>query len=396
MTKIEHKIFNFIERHILDVFFVVVTAFGIAIHLCGLSFKSGDFTSFLNPWWNVIKDVGIGGLKTQVGNYNIPYQIIIYILTLFPWSPLLAYKTLSIIFDIVLAFSVALLVKEISKSSVYSLVAYSVTLCSMTVVFNSSFWAQCDSIYVAFILFAIYFLIKEKNVPSFVMLGVSFAFKLQVVFILPVFLFYYVLNKKISILHFFIIPAVDFVLCSPAIFLGRNIADVFTIYLRQTDYGKQIYMNCPNIFAFMCDGNNAEYYRLFKSMSILLTVVILGIMLCLMIYKKTDLSNTKNFLLTAIWTSFTCIMFLSSMHERYGYLLDILLIVYAVIYRKNIIPAIVCNLVSLRGYCFYLFKYEVLSINLTALVYIGMYLYITYILIRDILIPEKKVISLKE
>lgn len=395
MTKAEKKFFEFTRKNILTIIFAAVTLLGIIIHFCGLSFQSGDYQSFLKPWWTVIKSSGIGGLSKQVGNYNIPYQIITFIMTLFPWDSLTAYKSLSIIFDFILAGGVMLLINQITKSKLLALVGYSLTICSITVIFNSSFWGQCDSIYVAFIIFAVYFIFKDKTALSFVMLGFSFAFKLQVIFILPVFVFYYVLSKKVSIFHFLIIPAVDFALCFPAILLGRSIVDVFTIYMGQTDYGKQIQMNCPNLYALMCDGANSQYYYLFKTLSILLTVTVLGFMLGLYIYKKIDITDKKIFILTAVWTAFTCLMFLSSMHERYSYLLDILLIVYAVSYRKNIIPAIACNLISLRGYCSYLFKYDVVSNQHAAIVYFGIYLYITYVLVKEVLLKNNSKSELK-
>lgn len=392
MTGIENRFFDWIRKHILLIFVVAITAFGIAIHLCGIDFQSDDYVSFLFPWWVEIEESGLWGLATQVGNYNIPYHIITYLFTLTPLGPLYSYKALSIAFDFVLALSAALLVYSFDskKSHLKPVLTYGLVFCSMTVVLNSSFWAQCDSIYVSFILLSICFLKREKNITSFVMLGIAFSFKLQAVFILPVFLFYYVCTRKTSILHFLIIPAVDFVMCLPAIILGRNPLDIITIYAEQTDYGKLIQMNCPNIYAFMCEGNDMYNYYLFKTFSIVLTITVLGAGLCMLIYKRTDLSDTQNFLLASIWTVFTCIMFLSSMHERYAYLLDILTIIYALVNVKRVWLPIVCNLVSLRGYCYYLFAYDVLDIKITAIVYIAVYAYVSFIFIKDVVINGKK------
>ena len=204
MTKIESKFFDFVQRHLPIFLIAAATILGMVIRYCGRSYQSGDFISFLNPWWSQIEAGGLGGLKTQVGNYNIPYQIIIYILTLFPLKSLYAYKLVSIVFDVVLAISAGLLVNEVSgkKSDFVFALTYSLVFCSITVCFNSAFWAQCDSIYVSFILLSIYFLLKNKNIASFVLLGVSLAFKLQTIFILPVFLCYYITTRKVSILHF--------------------------------------------------------------------------------------------------------------------------------------------------------------------------------------------------
>ncbi len=391
MTKTEQKILNFIQKNVLIIFLGIATIMGILLRYSGINFPSDDFNSFLNPWWYRIEQGGLQGLSQQVGNYNIPYQIITYILTLLPFSALHSYKLLSIFFDIVLSVSAALLVHSFSKNNreLKSVVTYALTFCSITVILNSAFWAQCDSIYVAFIILSIYFLKKEKNIASFVFVGIAFAFKLQTVFIIPFYLFYYICTRKISILHFFIIPAVDFLMCLPAVLLGRPVRDIIDIYLVQTDYGKLIHMNCPNFYALICDGNDTTYYYQFKTFSIILTFALLAGALFLAIYKKVDMSDNKNILFTIIWTTFTCIMFLSSMHERYAYLLDIMLIIYAVTAAKRFWLPIACTLISLRGYCYYLFSYDVLDIKLTAIIYMAIYVYVTLVFVKEVILNRK-------
>ena len=84
-------------------------------------------------------------------------------------------------------------------------------------------------------------------------------------------------------------------------------------------------------------------------------------------------------------------MFLSSMHERYSYLLDILLILYVVVARKHYAIAVISGLVSLRGYCYYLFgNYEVLTLQWTAVIFVGLYAYTTYVFFKDVIINGKK------
>ncbi len=393
MTNIEHSFFDFLQKHILWFLLGAVTITGIFIRIFGMDYQSGDYTVFLANWWTNIETQGLKALGMQIGNYNIPYQILIYLLTLLPIGPLYSYKILSIVFDFVLACGSALLVRSFNekKSKILCAITYSLVFCSLPVVLNSAFWAQCDSIYVSFILFAIYFLKKEKNILSFIMLGFAFAFKLQFILVLPFFLFYYASNRKISILHFLIIPAVNFIICLPTVFLGRDLFETFTIYTNQTDDGKLIHLNFPNIYAFMCNGNDINNYYLLKEFSIILTITILGIALALILYKKVDLSNNNNFLITLIWTNFTCLMFLSSMHERYSYLLDILLIIYVIVAKKRVWLAVACNLITLRGYCFYLFYYyEALNIGVTSIIYIAIYTYVTYIFVKEVIINGDK------
>lgn len=90
MTKAESKVIDFIKKHILLFLLVAVTIIAIFLRACGMDFQSDDFNSFLNSWWSIIKLNDFTGLATQVGNYNIPYQVIIYLMTLLPLNALYA------------------------------------------------------------------------------------------------------------------------------------------------------------------------------------------------------------------------------------------------------------------------------------------------------------------
>ena len=369
MTKIERKFFDLVIKYLPLIAFVVFTALAVMLRFACIDYESDDFRSFLNPWFSTIGYAGLDGLKAQVGNYNIPYQIIIYLMTLTPFDALDSYKLLSVIFDFALALSCAMVVKEYLKCRLFDmmpLITYSAVLLSLTVVMNSSFWAQCDSIYTFFIALAI------------------------MVFILPLFLYYWASTRKVSILHFTVIPAVDVLMCLPVVAMGRPFQDIIKIYVDQTDYGKQIQMNYPNLYAFMCDRMNTENYYLLKGFAVLLTLTVLAAGMFLILRKRVDLSDNKKLLMTGIWSVFTCLMFLSSMHERYAYLLDILLLIYFFSTRRHPFTAVIALMISLRGYCFYLFgDYEVISLGMTSIVNIGLYVWISYLFIKEVLLDQE-------
>ena len=149
MTKAESKVIDFIKKHILLFLLVAVTIIAIFLRACGMDFQSDDFNSFLNPWWSIIRLNDFNGLATQVGNYNIPYQIIIYLMTLLPLKSLYAYKIVSIIFDFVLAISTAMLVYSFAKNNrrLKAILTYSAVLLSATVIFNSCFCTKTSRLY---------------------------------------------------------------------------------------------------------------------------------------------------------------------------------------------------------------------------------------------------------
>ena len=171
---------------------------------------------------------------------------------------------------------------------------------------------------------------------------------------------------------------------------GLIVQDIIKIYVDQTDYGKQIQMNYPNLYAFMCDRMNTENYYLLKGFAVLLTLTVLAAGMFLILRKRVDLSDNKKLLMTGIWSVFTCLMFLSSMHERYAYLLDILLLIYFFSTRRHPFTAVIALMISLRGYCFYLFgDYEVISLGMTSIVNIGLYVWISYLFIKEVLLDQE-------
>ena len=324
----ERKILDWIRARLIFFAAAALTLLGLLIRYTLRDFVSPDYTFYLEPWFNEIKSAGI---SAPVGNYNLPYQFIIFLLTKLPISSLYSYKLLSCAFDIFLALGAAALTYELSQNgrAWKALAAYGLTLLSPIVFLNSAAWAQCDSIFVCFALFALLFLIKERYPASFVFLGLAFAFKLQAVFILPLFLFAYFASEKFSVLYFLITPTTMIAASSPALFCGRSLLEVFTIYAEQTDYYSRMIMNYPSVWALLLDGSSTSHYGYMKTAAIVLTVcALLGIML--LWFKKNLRAEGENLLLMAFILSFTCVLLLPGMHERYGFIYEILAICIAV------------------------------------------------------------------
>lgn len=402
MTKAEKIIIEFLRKHTFILIILIATVIGMIIRRILFGYVSRDFSVHLSAWWDIIKSKDISVLSEQVGDYNIPYQIIIFIMTRFNIKSIYAYKLLSTAFDFVLSAAAAMLAAELygKKKSMVTALTYSVVFCSITVFLNSACWAQCDSIYTSFIILSLCFMFKDKNVLSFVMLGIALGFKLQTVFILPAFIYYYVSSKRFSVFHFLIVPAVDIIMCLPAVIVGRPFKNIIGIYLHQVGEYPALQVNMSNFTTFLgqCLDPNSEETKQFMlemgyfllSALIYFTLMIFAVVMVIVIHKKSDLFKPEAFLMTAIWSCFTCVMFLPSMHERYSYVLDALLIIYAVVYRKRFWAVIVCNLVSLRGYTCFLFKTEILPFNYSAVIYFVTYLVFSYIYIKETVLGDKE------
>lgn len=102
ITSTEKRLLSWLEKHIWLVAVVVLTVMGTYARYCLREFISGDYWGCLEPWYEQIKASG-RDLTQQVGDYNIPYQILIALITYLPIGPLSSYKMVSCAFDVLLA-----------------------------------------------------------------------------------------------------------------------------------------------------------------------------------------------------------------------------------------------------------------------------------------------------
>ena len=378
MSKVEKSLLCFIEKHLLVTAFIFVSVLGFVIRFSLRNFVSADATQFLLPWYDEIKTAGgIGGLGAQVGNYNMPYQFMIAIMTCSPFIPLHAYKILSCIFDYCLAAGAAWAVYKYSGGGYKgwkAFTAYLAVLLSPVVFLNSSMWAQCDAIYTFFILMAFIMVCKEQYIGTFIFYGAAVAFKLQAVFFMPFLLFIYFARKKFSVLYFAIIPAVMCFLSVPCLVMGRNIKDIFKVYFQQANEYPQMSMNYPSFWAILSDNTGMEIYMIYKTSAIILTVCLLAGWMSGWIMTQVAL-NYRNMLYMAFLSAYTCVLFLPAMHERYGYVYEFLGIMI-VFENKRTIPLLsLLNLVSLATYGWYLHGK---NINMGILAMGNLMIYISY------------------
>lgn len=380
MFKIEKRFLEWVEKHILLFSVIGVTLISMIIRYSFREIISNDAYWCLLPWYDVIKENGgIYALGSQVGDYNMLYQFIIAVFTYLPIEPLSAYKLLSCIFDYLLAAAMGYFVYFFSEKDriLKGTMAYMLVLMSPIVILNSSYWGQCDAIYTFFCVASLLAFCREKYPLTFVLYGVAFAFKLQAVFLLPFFLFAYFVKKKFSVLYFGIIPVMMVILSIPGLIMGRSVAEVFTIYLNQTGSYKSITMNYPTFWNLLQSANMDAFYINMKKPAIALTVVVIALLMVTWIVKKVPMT-TRNMIYMAFLLAYTCVLILPSMHERYGYLYEILAVLVAFLQIRTLPCLVGMYLASFAIYGKYLFMFE---INLPALSIVNTLAYIGYIVI---------------
>lgn len=372
---IEKKFINLLKSNYLIFGFAVVTLLAMGIRVFELNFVSGDYSTFLSQWFSYLKDHGgLKALATYPGDYNAPYVTIIALLTYIPLKGLYLIKTVSIIFDFALAFSAAKLVKYVVKKNKdeYELLTYSVVLLLPEVILNGALWAQCDSAYATFSILALLFLLKEKYIKSFIFLGLAFSLKLQFIFILPLFIVLYISKNKFSILHFLIIPLVNFILCMPAIIAGRPLKDIFLVYFNQTTtYDHRLVLNFPNIYNILSGPPN-----IFYSVGIVFTLILCTIMLGFIIYKNVKWDNEK-ILNLGLWFIVIVTYFLPGMHERYLFVGEILAVICYIAYKKNLLLTSTVIINSIITYTAFLFGKQDVDLIYVSIFYLAVIIVFT-------------------
>lgn len=369
-------------------FFITGTIIRIALR----DMTSGDSDMFLVPWFDEIKSAGgFSNLGTQVGDYNILYQTIIAFFTYIPIKALYAYKLFSCIFDVFLAVMSGYIVFRLSDKNRHAraFTAFGLVFLSPIVILNSSWWAQCDAIYTFFGLASLFLLSKKKDMEALIVYGVAFTFKLQAVFLLPVIVLVLFIRKKPHLLYLLFIPVVMVVLSLPGIISGRSITDVFTIYFSQTSIYKSVALNYPSVWGLAADTVHAasyfagkevisseQLYNILKYPAIIITAAALGTIMLLCLKKKVH-TDLKSIILMAFILSYTCVLFLPSMHERYGFVYEILALLIAFIDRKTIYLLCMMYTVTLITYIHFLSDCYFVPISVLSAV--NIFIYIMYL-----------------
>lgn len=395
IPSVEKKLLSWIDKHLYVFWFIVVSVLAGVIRWSFFDHISGDYYTFLQPWYEQIAaNGGFSALAEQTGDYNILYQFLIACLTCLPIEPLYAFKILSCLFDYLLAWITARLVGLCMEKDkpLWCALAYSAVLLSPLVFLNSAAWAQCDSIYIFFCIAALYYLLQRKVLPSFILYGVAFSLKLQSIFLLPFFFFIYYREHAFSLLCFLLIPAVMIVTSIPGIVFGRGLFDVFSVYVNQTDTYHYISLNYPSVWLLLY---HSSYYWAFQKLhraAILLCALVQGMHLLCWDKRKVPMT-AKNKVCMAFILVYSCVLLLPSMHERYSVLYEILAIVVFCIDRKTGLLLVPLYGISLATYGKFLFGSE-FDLNLLAAINTLIYTAYVWLLTRKMISEAEKEIVL--
>ncbi len=334
------------------IFFAAAIAAGMVLRTLSLTQSNNtDYLSCLQPWAQGFRDNGWKYIVETWSDYNMPYLYIIGTIARVSMNDLYLYKLVSVIFDCGLVVMVMRLSERFDFGSVRKAVLGAAVFLAPTVWLNSSFWGQCDSIYVFFCLAAFVFALEQKPNLSVAMAAVAFSFKMQTIFFLPIYLVLW-MKKRVRLKQIPVFLGVFVGLYLPALALGRPFADIVTIYARQSSqYSNRLNLNSPSAYALIRAG---EPHNILFGAGLLLAFLFLGFLLLLAWLKRDRLNDRTLLLLTAAMV-LGIPWLLPSMHERYFYLADIFCIFLAVLIPEKWYFAPFCVLCSYAGYHAFLF-----------------------------------------
>ena len=369
--KISVKKITFTVMDIL--LFLVLTGFALIMRYALRNVVAGDYKMFFEPWVATLREAG-GGIKGlsaefEYVDYTTPYLTILSFISICPFlNTLLLMKLVSIFFDFVAAFAVMAIVYDRTKNMTYGILGYGALLMVPTVLTNGAMWAQCDIIFTSFVLWSLYFMLKDKPAWSMAFYGIAFAFKLQTLFLSPLYVILW-MKGKVKLKHFLFLPLMYVIGMIPSLLAGKSFWELISVYFFQANGQMDIYAlshKFPNIYQLI--GTDSFLFE-YADAGIWVTLGALMILMYCFARKQYEM-NACLLLRMGMLLTMTVVFFLPHMHERYAILVDVMAIVYVFFdFRKLYIPVLTI-LCSFAGYTVYLAQNNIIPMYVYTILFL--------------------------
>ena len=315
--------------------------------LARLSFverSSGDYDIYLAAWLEKLAEGSFAdGMKADIGEYNVLYQYILFLITRLPVPPLYAVKAVSFIGDAALAGAVAALAARDGRPG---MAAFGAMLLLPTAVLNGGMFAQCDSLYAACALWGLALALRGRPVPSAVCFALSLAFKLQAVFLLPIVAVLWADRRlRVADAGVFLLTLAAVML--PAVLGGKSPARIIGIYMAQTGLYTGLNYGAANLFGLMpTQGLDVYAYGGFAmALALGACVLLVGAGM-----RRAGHMTGDDYVHLALLLVLLIVFLLPRMHERYFYLAGALSVALACRLPRMIPAAALIELASLSTY----------------------------------------------
>jgi Gpi18-like mannosyltransferase len=311
-----------------------LAALAVLVRVPLLSHESGDYRQYLLVWYGVLDREHFHAFATPFSDYSPAYLYLLWGATAIPAGPLLAIKSVSIAFDLILAAACAFLGRTAGLSGAPCLLVFGAILLTPTVTLNSASWGQCDAVYGACVVAGIAAITRRNTNAGALAIGLGIAVKAQAAFILP-WLLVMTMRSRFSWRSWAWLPVPFLVSIIPPALLGRSVADLLTTYVSQGEKYRQLTLGAPSLYAWL------DVRQGFGTPGMLLAAAaILAAALAAARWARLD--QRVDFLRLALFFVILVPFVAPRMHERYFYLADILAVVYAVaVPRRVLVPLLV-------------------------------------------------------
>lgn len=378
--------FGKIKFKVVDlVFLICLFIFAFMIRWKLMPVESADFWGFLEDWMNQIREGGgFRSLDHQISNYSSPYMYFMCLVSYITENDLYGLKMVSILFDYLASVAVFLIIYQISQNVRKSIMGMGVLLLSPTVILDSAYWCQCDIIYTTFILYALYYFLKNNSRWCLIFVGISFAFKLQALFFIPFLIIMWLKKKTIKLADFLWIPVIYVISAVPAWIAGRDWKELMLVYFDQAGTYPWGTLEYPNIYALLGEAMpDMRHAAEVSGAGTFMTIIILGSIAYYLYIKNVNLTNELMITL-ALFTVAVIVYSLPHMHDRYGFLIDLLAIIYGTLNVKKLPVTCGFILISVLSFMPYLIAVHIVPIQYVAIALFGLIVYVGYDLYMQI------------
>lgn len=316
---------------------------------------SGDYENFISVWMEFFRlNGGFRAIAQDIGDYNVPYLYMLAGISYLKIPDLYLIKWFSTLFDVLLAWGGLRLTRVLRgkrQEDWAPLAAFLVLLFLPAVVLNGGYWGQCDAVYAAIAVHALALLLDGKGGWSAALMGIAFSFKLQTVFILPLWGVMW-LAKRVKFRQLWMFPAAYAATLLPALLLKKPLWDMIGVYFDQAKEYTRLTLNAPSVFQFIpydVEVNEALFSWLGIAAAFMLAAALLAAGLAF--GKKLD---RRTLYAMAVVLAIGVPFFLPHMHERYFFLADVLTACWACTDRRRVPVCVLTAGASLGSYLVYL------------------------------------------
>lgn len=338
----------------------------LVVRLRVFDFESWDYTVFLGPWYAYLLEHGrFAAFKDEFYDYTPPYLYLISLSTFLGLKPIYAIKLVSMVFEALLAFMAFRVVRLAQPAGTSPHWAAVAVWFFPTVILNGSLWGQCDAIHTSLLVLSLYGVLRNRPFLACIAYGLALSFKLQSIFLFPVFLILICL-RQIRFTHLTLLPFVYLAAVLPCLVAGRPLKSLLTIYFKQAGLYETLTRNAPNIYQWI----PGEAFASLATAGIICAAAVTGLLMAAFVFARqaTPRFSTAELFHIALLFAVLEPFLLPRMHDRYFYSADILAIIYAFLRPDRWFLPILIGAASLYSYLPFLFGFQEAKVSYAAVV----------------------------